>query len=175
MFETNIASGLSETYVKLKTLLLKNGCIIIAEEVPDQISVLQGSVWGVSPKAAKKNITFRLSASENQTRVIANSAWTLSYKLLTLIGSSLATVLMLLCGWIFISLRDYVSTAKMNYWSWLANTNGFVDSQKAHLFINLTEIMVVFLAITLIMEIMVVAIALLRKDSFAKESLGKFT
>jgi len=175
LFEENVVLGLSDTYVKLKASLLKNGCKILAEEIPTQISIVQGSVWGVSPRAAKKNMIFHLSESEGNTRIFGTSVWTKGYKLLTLVGSVLSAALLLLCAWIFLSISSYVSSFKINYWSWLVRSNGFLDLQKAHLFINLTEVIVVFLAISLIAEIVVVAFALSRIDSFALETLDKLT
>jgi hypothetical protein len=175
LFEKNVVLGLSDVYSKLKASLIKNGCKIVAEEVPTQISIVQGSVWGVSPKAAKKNINFRLSESEGKTHVLGSSVWTQGYKMLTLVGSVLSATLLLLCVWIFLSINSYISTFKTNYWSWLASSQGFMNLQKAHLFINLTEVIVVFLAISLIAEIIVVAFAHSKIDSFALETLEKLT
>jgi hypothetical protein len=167
--------GLSDTYAKLKASVLKSGCIIVAEEVPIQLSIVQGSIWGVSSKAAKKNIEFHLSENGSQTRVLGISIWTPGYKMLTLVGRVLAAVLLLVCFWIFLSITNYVSTLKTNYWSWLASSNGFIDLQKAQLFIGLSEVLAIFLIVSLSIEAIIVAVALKRIDSFARERLEELT
>jgi hypothetical protein len=175
VLEKDVAININEAYSRLKDFLIKNNCTIITEEVPTEITVKQGSVWGVSPRSAKKIVSYRLSSRDSKTHIMSSSYWTADYKNLTLIGSVSSFILAILCLWISTDIQVYVRTLKPGFWSFLANTQGLIDVQKAQLFINLTRLIVVFLAISLVLEIMVVVYAHSKIDDFAAEAWRAFT
>ena len=173
MREIIVDLEVTKAFAELKDVLVKNHGAIVSEEAPTKILVRQGSVWGISPKAAKKMVIFRLLPLDFRTKIVSSSSWTRDYKNLTWVGSVCAVALALICFWISDSLVAYVATSKPNFWSWLADTQGSIDLQRAQLFIDLNRYLLVFLSVTLILEIAVVVYAHSRIDAFAEESLRK--
>ena len=51
---------IEETYPKFKAALTAKDCKVISEEAPNQTCFKQGSLWGISPKTAKKIIIINL-------------------------------------------------------------------------------------------------------------------
>ena len=64
MLEQNVSLEIDKTYAKLKVALAQKGCRITSYESPKRILVKQGSLWGMSPKTAKKNIEVNLTSVE---------------------------------------------------------------------------------------------------------------
>ncbi len=174
MFEKNVSLEIEKAYSELKDFLLKNKCTVIAEEAPTYIVVKEGSLWGISPRNAKKTISYRLISQDSGTQIVSYSSWTRDYKNLTITGIVFSVFLAILCLWISVDLQTNVVTLKPTYWSWLANTQGFLDLQKAQLFINLTKTLAAFLILSLILEAIVVVYAHARKEESAEESLRIF-
>jgi hypothetical protein len=174
LFEKNVSLEIEKAHAELKGFLLKNKCTIEAEEVPTYILVKQGSLWGISPRSAKKKISYRLISQDSGTQIVSSSSWTRDYKNLTIVGIVFSVFLAIVCLWISVDLQTYVVTLKPTYWSWLVNTYGFHDLRQAQLFINLTKVLAAFLILSLILEAIVVVYAHSRKDEFAEESLRIF-
>jgi hypothetical protein len=82
----------------LKVALIKKGCKAISEE-PAQICFKQGSLWGISPKTAKKIVTIKLEPVGDGTQVKCSSKLASDWKNITLIGCALALALMGVCAW----------------------------------------------------------------------------
>jgi hypothetical protein len=166
--------GISKAFADLKSYLLKNNCVIVEENPPTFIAAKQGSVWGVSPRNAGKIVRYRFSAQGSGTLINSSSVWTSNYKKLTLVGSVLAILMLLLCFWIFVDLKTYLGTNKLTFWSWLVSANGMMNVQITQLLTNLTEILTVFLAVTIVAEGLIVLYAHTRIEEFATESLSIF-
>ncbi len=92
LVEKIVSLEIEKAYEELKSLLLKKGCRIIAEEPPARISVKQGSVWGISPTSAKKVLTYSLSPVASGTRISCSSSLASDWKNLTIIGSALSVI-----------------------------------------------------------------------------------
>jgi hypothetical protein len=164
---------IDEAYAQLKALLIKKGCRLAAEEPPRSISVEQGSLWGISPKTAKKVVNCSLSAVPSETRIGACSSLASDWKNLAVIGSFLSVVVISLCWWIASDLAAFIATQKPSYWSWIATTaSGFTNFQVAETFAALTRTLAVFLAVILALEIVVFVYASRRVDDFADETLN---
>ena len=172
MFERTVGLDVAEAYAELKTLLLRKGCRVVAEEAPNRLLVEQGSVWGVSPKTAKKEIDCRLSSLDSGTRITVSSSLASGWKNLTIIGSALSVVVASLCWWIAIDLDMFVITHKPSYWSWLAVVDGSLSLQIAQVLSGLTRAFAFFLIITLALEIMVAVYVKHKVNEFAAQSLG---
>ena len=172
MFEKVVGLEIEKVYSGLKDFLLKSDCKIISEEPPIFISVKQGSIWGVSPRSAKKIVSYRLFPLDSGTRIASSSSLTSDWKNLSIIGSVLSVIVTLLCFWIAVDLDAYITTQKPSNWSWLAGAYGYTGFQRALILTNLTKILAVFLAITLALEILVAVYVSVRINAFAEESLS---
>jgi hypothetical protein len=162
---------IEKTYAELKALLLKGGCRIIAEEPPALISVKQGSLWGISPKTAKKVMTYRLAPVDSGTRITCSSSLASDWKNLTVIGVALSAFVASLCWWIAMDLDAFMVTQQPSYWNWIATVDSYIDFQTAEMFVGLTRLLAVFLAIIIAIETVIAVYAHFRMNEFAEENL----
>ena len=171
MFERNIGLEIEKAYADLKALLLRKGCRIVAEEPPTFISVKQGSLWGISPRTAKKVVRYSLSPVDSGTRISCSSSLASDWKNLTIIGIALAVLLMALCWWITADLEAFMITQEPSYWSWIVMVDSYIDFQTGQMLTVLTRMLTVFLAIIITLEAMIAVYAYSRINAFAEENL----
>src|SRR3990170_7405981 len=169
MFERTVDLQMEQAFAELKAFLLKKGCKIHVEEQPTYISVKQGSLWGISPRTAKKLMNYRLSPVNHGTRIAYSSSLSTDWKNLTVSGSALAVLVASLCWWIAMDLEAFMITQQPSYWSWIASVDGYIDFQTGQMFISLTRMLTVFLAIIIILELVIAVYAQFRVNSFAEE------
>ena len=173
VLERNVGLEIEEAYEKLKTLLIGKGCRIVAAESPLFISVQQGSLWGVSPRTAKKLVNYQLASVDSGTRITCSSSLASDWKNLTIIGTALAVIVASVCGWIAMDLDAFLVTASQpSSWSWLVTVGGYVDFQTGHVLAGLTFMLAVFLAIIIAVEVVIVVYVRFRINSFAEETLN---
>jgi hypothetical protein len=172
LVERTVGLEIKNAYSELKALLLEKNCRIIAEEAPVLISVRQGSLWGISPVTAKKNVNYRLAAVESGTRITCSSSLAADWKNLTVIGSLLSVVVVALCLWMSMDLDALVTTQQQSYWSWIATVDGYIDFQTAETFAGLTRMLAVFLAIIIAAEVVIAVYVHSRINAFAEETLN---
>jgi hypothetical protein len=172
LVERTVGLEIEKAYADLKAVLLEKNCRIIEEEAPTFISVRQGSLWGISPLTAKKNVNYRFDAVDSGTRITCSSSLASDWKNLTIIGSALAVVVVALCLWMSMDLDALVATQQPSYWSWIATVDGYIDFQTAQMFAGLTRMLAVFLAIILVAEVVIVVYVHFRINSFAEETLN---
>ena len=127
MSKRTFSREINALYADLKAVLVKDGCKIISEDPPKQFLVKQGSLWGISPKTAKKTLTITLASIDSETEVTCSSRLSSDWKNLTIIGCALASVLVGVCGWMAFDLSTFGITGKSTFWSWLATTNSNAD------------------------------------------------
>jgi hypothetical protein len=169
--EVIVSVGIDEAYAKLKAQLTQSKCRIVAEKAPESVSVVQGSLWGTSPKTAQKKTNYTLRQDASGTHVTSASALTAGYINLAVVGCVLSVALALVCAWIAFDLQAYVSIGVQGFWSWLAQAHGRLNADAASLFIGLAWILVAFLAATLVAEAVIVVRVRAKKDLFAEETL----
>lgn len=99
LLERTVNLNIEEAYPKLKAVLVEKGCRVHSEELPRQICFKQGSLWGISPKTAKKTVKVNFAPVDDGTRISCSSRLTSDWKNITLIGCTLAFVLVGLCVW----------------------------------------------------------------------------
>ena len=172
MFERIVSSEINQTYAKFRQLLLGKNCRVISEEVPNCIVVKQGSVWGISPKTAKKVITCRFSSLESGTRITISSKLASDWKNLTIIGSVLSVFVAFVCLWIKMDLDALVASRGLGFWSWIAMVDGYVNVQVAQAFAGLAMVLAVFLIVVLALEVVIVFYVKHKMDEFAEETLS---
>jgi hypothetical protein len=171
--EKTVNLKIEDTYAKLKEVLLAKGSKIVAEEPPTSIAVVQGSLWGMTPKTAKKQVQYRLfSQDDSGTRISASSSLASDWRNLTIIGTVLAVVLAAVCGWMALDLETFISTQQPSSWSWLATVNGYSNLEVAQMLANLGIVLAAFLAVIIAIEVAVALYAHSRIEAFAEETLN---
>ncbi len=170
MIEQNLNVTVEQAYENLTTVLKKNYALII-EEPSKRILIKQGSLWGLSPRTAKKMIDYRFSSTSSGTRIVASSSLTPGWKNLTIIGSILSVVAASLCWWVSVDLENFVMTHQPNFWSWLATSGSFTYSDLALSFASLTRGFAIFLVVSLFIEVVIYVHAQHGIDAVARETL----
>lgn len=163
---------IEKAYTKLKACLLEKNCRITEENAPTLISVSQGSLWGVSPATAKKNMKYCFDVVESGTTITGYSSLAVDWRNLTIIGSTLAIIVASLCLWISIDLDSLVAMHQQSYWSWIASVNGYTDFQMAQNLAGLMRMLAAFLVIIIATEIAVVVYIQFKINVFAEETLN---
>lgn len=165
---------IEETYLKLKAVLVEKGCLVVSE-TPQQLLVKQGSLWGISPKAAKKTINITLYPIEDKTSITYSSELTSDWKNITLIGCILALALVVVCVWMAIDLGAFLVDGNPRFWSWLVTASDHVEFQAGEAFINLTWSLAVFLSVVVISEFAILAYVRSKIDVLAEEALSQLS
>jgi hypothetical protein len=171
--EIVLSVNIEEAYARLRAQLTQGKCRIVAEKAPNTISVIQGSLWGISPNSAQKRIKYQLHQDALGTRVTSTSNLTSGYINLTLLGVVFSVGLLFVCAWIALDLSFYAEKGA-SFWSWLVWTGGpfgYFDSNVAAFLVRVMLILVVFLGGTLGVEAVIVIKVRSKKDLFAQETL----
>jgi hypothetical protein len=174
LVEQTVGLDGEKTYAKLKAVLVARKCRVTSEQPPVAVSVVQGSVWGISPKSAQKTVIFTLSTKGSETRVVASSRLSAKWRELAFVGTMLAAVMVLLCLWIGLDLQAFAAGAAPGFWSWIV-TDSTVGLVLANLLAKLAFGMAVFLLIVIVLEGLVVYYASHRVNAFAEEILKTIT
>jgi hypothetical protein len=164
---------IKKAHAELKALLLQKGCRIVTEELPTLVSAKQGSLWGITPRTAEKMVTCRLSPLSSGTRITCSSSLASDWKNLTIIGTTLAVVVVSLCWWIATDLDVFMTSQQPSYWSWLVTVDGYPDFQMAQMLAGLTFMLAVFLVIMIAIEMAISVHVHFRINVFAEETLSE--
>jgi hypothetical protein len=173
LLERTVGLKIEETLPKLKAALNANGCKLISETLPNQILLKQGSLWGISPKTAKKIITVNLEQVVEGTRVRVSSKLASDWKNITLIGCAFAIFLAGLCIWMATDLTTIMITHQNSFWSWLVTVEGIVDLIAARAFVSLMWGLAAFLSVIIILEALIVVYVRSKIDAFTGEILNQ--
>jgi hypothetical protein len=168
LLKRTVSLEIDKAYADLKAVLLEKGCKIISEEPPKRILVKQGSLWGMSPRTAKKTIDVNFALVDSGTQITCSSRLSSDWKNITVIGCALAAVLVGLCLWMTFDLDAFMITQKPSFWSWLVTVNGSVDFQVGQAFVNLSKALAVFLSVIILLEILIVIYVHTGIDRFAE-------
>jgi hypothetical protein len=172
MIERTINLEATQTYADLKAALLKGGCRIIQEEPSTLIIAKQGSLWGISPKAAKKNIQVNIEPEGSHSKVKCSSKLSADWKNVTLVGCIFALLLIIICVWIAIDLNSYAATLNPSFWSWIVSNQGIPNLQVSRAFTLLTGLLAVFLSVVVVIEAVITIRVNTKIDDFTKETLN---
>ena len=175
MLERIIKAPTEKAYGDLKAAFLASGGMFVSESAPNLLVVRQGSLWGVSPKTAKKTIEAKLIPVDSGTKVTATSQLGCDWKNITILGCIFATILVAICVWIALDLNAYIASLKVSFWSWLITVDGAADLQVGAEFVNLAYSLAVFLAVVIVIEAAIYFFASRKIDAFACEVLDKLT
>ena len=169
--ERSVDLEIEEAYSELKTILLERGCKIVSEEPPKHVSIEHGSLRGVSPKSAKKVVSYQTFPHESGTRIVSRSSVSSDWANLTLWGNIIAGVVAALFWWIAADIAALAVDGTSGYWTWLAGAFGYPDVQYTFFMINLTKALSVVLVVAILLEILDVFIVYRGIDTFAVETL----
>ncbi len=170
-----VKTEIEVAFTQLKTLLTKEKCEITAENAPLRLSALQGSIWGFSPKTAKKTLTFQFFQTNLGTHISSASALSSDYVRLTAIGYVFAVVLTVFCFWIYGDLNKFSVMHLPGIWGWLINTDGYTYAQNALLLSEIARICTALLVFMLAVETVVLVYVKRHVGKFAMEILSKVT
>jgi len=171
LLERSVDLEIEKAYSKLRTILLERGCRIVSEEPPKQVSIEHGSLRGVSPRSAKKVVSFHNSPHESGTRIASTSSVSSDWANLTLWGNIIAGIVAMIFWWIAADIAALVVDGKSGYWTWLAGAFGYPDVPYTFFMINLTKVLSIFLVAVILLEILDVFIVYRGIDTFAAETL----
>ncbi len=172
MTETIVDREIERVYDRLKTHLSRAKCKIICEDAPNSVSVVQGSLWGITPKTAQKTVTFKLRNDAIGIQIPASSALTKGYWALTGAGIVFSTLVLLVCIWMATNLQAYISTGFAGFWGGLGQTNGAFDAFKANMLVRLCWTFTAFLIISLVIEAFIIVYVKTELSVFAKEAVA---
>ena len=173
MLKRSIESESKKAYLELKTILLERGCKIVSEDPPERISIQHGSLHGVSPKNAKKIVSFKMLPIKLGTKIESCSALSSDWLNLTIAGNIIAGFVAAIFWWIASDIAALLSTGNPGYWTWLAGAFGYPDVQYTLFMINVTKALSIVLIVTIILEILDVFIVYRGINTFAKETLDE--
>jgi hypothetical protein len=175
LLDRTVNLNIKEAYSKIKKAMLDRGCKLISEESSNKINFKQGSLWGISPKTAKKNINVNLETVNEGTRVSCTSTLASDWKNITLIGCAFACILVGLCVWMAMDLSALVANNVPGFWGWLVTFNGNVDLMAAQAFVHLTWGLAGFLSVVILLEAVIVIYTHSKIDLFAEEILNQLS
>lgn len=172
MVEKTVNMPIAKAYMDLKLHLEQKGCKIRTETPPASLTVKQGSLWGISPQNAKKNVTCTLTQSETGTKITCKSTLSRDWVNMTVAGTVLSVILVGLCLWMSFDLTGFLDTGRPSTWSWIASVGSYVDYTLGESFVSLTRMLAAFLSIIIASEIVIALYARARIDLFVKEVLA---
>jgi len=173
LLKRTVNLNIEETYSKLRSILTARDCKIIFEKTPNQICFKQGSLWGISPKTAKKNLNVNLETVKEETTISCVSTLASDWKNITLIGCGLAIILIGLCVWMATDLSSLIVTHIPGFWGWLVMVGSYIDYRAAQAFVRLTWGLAGFLSLIIVLEALIVVNARSKIDVFAEDNLMK--
>ena len=165
---------IKEAFVKLKKLILLKGYSIIKEDSPSNLTFEQGSIWGISPRTAKKIVTFDLQKLTSDTSITFSSKLAPKWKNLTVGGYAASIFLVFLSLWITLDLENSIITENPSFWSWVAAYANTINFTALQSFSNLAKLLFFFLIIVLLIESVIVIYSYLKINIIAKEILNQF-
>ena len=174
MPQTTVNLGIEESYTKAKEALIKQGCIVVSEDQPRQLVVHQGSLWGISPRTAKKTVTTTFEESGNsKTNVTYTSKLASDWKNVTIVGCVLAAALVALCVWMALDLSEFMVTGTPGFWAWLVMSGGTTRFNTGEAFVNLAWGLSVFLVIVIAVEAAIYVYTIRNIEVFAQTTLAQ--
>lgn len=171
MPQTTVNLPVEDSYAKVKAALEQRGAVVASEKAPHSLMAKQGSLWGLSPKTAKKTIHVTFEQQGNQTALTYNSKLSSDWKNITIIGCILAAILTIFCIWVALDLSQFMMDGNPSFWSWIITSNDTVKFQAGEAFVNLSWGLAVFLIIIIALEAAIYVYATRHIEVLAKEAV----
>jgi len=174
MNERIVNLKINEVFGKLKQLIILKGYSILNEESPSILTIKQGSIWGMTPRTAKKIVTFNLQPLKSETSIKFSSKLAPKWKNLTIAGYVLSSFLILLSLWITIDLELSLLNRAPSFWSWIATYANIINFSALQSFSFLSKLLFFFLIVILLIESIIVIYSYLKVNLIAEETLNQF-
>lgn len=174
MNERIVNLKINEVFGNLKQLIILKGYSIQNEESPSILTIKQGSIWGMTPRTAKKIVTFNLQPLKSETRIKCSSKLAPKWKNLTIAGYVLSSFLILLSLWITIDLELSLLNRAPSFWSWIATYANTINFSALQSFSFLSKLLFFFLIVTILIESVIVIYSYLNINLVAEETLNQF-
>ena len=174
MTEHTVNLKIKVVFANLKQLILLKGYSIIKEESPSNLTFEQGSIWGISPRTAKKIVTFNLQELKSNTRITFSSKLAPKWKNLTIGGYVASIFLGFLSLWITLDLENSILTENPSFWSWVATYANTINFTALQSFSNLSKLLFFFIIIVLLVESVIVIYSYFKINIIAEETLNQF-
>jgi len=174
MNERIVNLKINEVFGKLKQLIILKGYSILNEESPSILTIKQGSIWGMTPRTAKKIVTFNLQPLKSGTSIKYSSKLAPKWKNLTIAGYLLSSFLILLSLWITIDLDLSLLNRAPSFWSWIATYANTINFSALQSFSFLAKLLFFFLIVILLIESVIVIYSYLNVNLIAEETLNQF-
>ena len=174
MNERIVNLKINEVFGKLKQLIIHKGYSILNEESPSILTIKQGSIWGMTPRTAKKIVTFNLQPLKSETSIKFSSKFAPKWKNLTIAGYVLSSFLILLSLWITIDLELSLLNRAPSSWSWIATYANTINFSALQSFSFLSKLLFFFLIVILLIESIIVIYSYLKINLIAEETLNQF-
>lgn len=172
MPQTTLNLPIDIAYSKLKATLAQKGCIIATENEPERLVVKHGSLWGLSPRTAKKTVEVTLEGQGDKTAVTYNSKLSSDWKNITIVGCIVAVILAGFCVWMALDLSQFMFDGNPSFWGWIITSGETVKFQAGEAFVNLSWGLAVFLSIVVALEAGIYFYASRNLEVFAKETIS---
>jgi hypothetical protein len=172
LIQRNLNLPTEEAYTKLKTALTQKGCTVLSEAPPNQICCRQGTLWGIDPKTAKKNLTFTLTATPQGTNLEARSELAAEWKDITVVGCVLGAIFAGLCFWLASDLSALLGTGAMGFWSSLLAADA-LSAGSLEVLIRLAYGLTGFLVAVILLEAAITVYVKSKIDAYTQEVLGR--
>jgi hypothetical protein len=169
---STISLNENDVYQKLKLSFTEKGSTITSEEPPKKFTAKQGSLWGLSPRTAKKTIIVTLQPVDDKTVIDYFSKLASDWVKITVVGCVLAFVLTAVCVWMALDLSAFLVGGNPSTWSWLVTVRGHVEFQAEEAFVNLSWGLAIFLSIIIALEAAVFVYAKSKIELFAQEAIS---
>jgi len=173
LLEGSVEFEIEAAYSKLRALLISKDCGVLSEEPPKHVLIKQGSLRGVSPRNAKKTVSYHIFPNKAGTRILAYSSVSSDWANLTIWGSVAAGVVAVLFWWIAADITAFLVDGTSGYWTWLAPAFGYPNVQYALFMTNVTKALSIVLFITILFEILDFIVVHRKIDTFAVETLNE--
>ncbi len=164
----------NEIYSKMKQFFLDRNYQIIVDNPPTNLSIKQGSIWGILPRTAKKIINYSFSSLQSETQIRFSSSFASEWKNLTILGYVFSFFLVGLSFWISMDLENLIFTGNAGFWSWIATSANNASLSSAQSFSDLARILALFLILVLIVETFFVFYSRFKINDVANEILNQF-
>jgi len=174
MNERIVNLKINEVFGKLKQLIILKGYAILNEESPSILTIKQGSIWGMTPRTAKKIVTFNLQSVKSGTSIKYSSKLAPKWKNLTMVGYLSSSFLILLSFWITIDLELSLLNRAPSFWSWIATYANTINFSALQSFSFLSKLLFFFLIVILLIESIIVIYSYLKVNLIAEETLNQF-
>jgi hypothetical protein len=175
LFERAISLEIEKAYSDIRTILLKKGSTIISEEPPRHILIKHGSLRGISPRSAKKVVSYHFSPHELGTQIVGCSSISSDWANLTLWGNIIAGIVATIFWWIATDITSFLVNEGSGYWTWLARAFGYPDIQHTYLMINVMKVLSIVLVVAIFLEIVDFLIVYRKINTFAAKTLDELT